>query len=95
MINFYVNSLEFMFAIALFANALLFLPQGWKIYKQKKSDEVSVITFIGFWFIQLLTVFHALLRHDWILLVGNIISLMTCGTVIFLIIRYRFISNNK
>lgn len=85
------NSIEFLFAIALFANAMLFLPQGWKIYKKKKSDEVSLITFIGFWLIQLLTIFHAIIRQDLILLIGNIISLITCGLVIFFIIRYRLL----
>lgn len=44
--------IEFLFAAALFVNALLFIPQALQIYKQKKSEEVSLITFGGFWLTQ-------------------------------------------
>lgn len=81
--------IEFLFAAALFVNALLFIPQALQIYKQKKSEEVSLITFGGFWLTQLLTVFHAIVKQDWILLMGYIAALITCGTVIILAIKYR------
>lgn len=84
-----VNSAEFLFAISLFINALLFIPQAWRLYKQKESKEVSLVTFIGFWVGQLLTVCHALIKNDWVLLTGYIFALITCGAVIILTVKYR------
>lgn len=84
-----VNSAEFLFALGLFVNAFLFIPQARRIFKQKRSDEVSLVTFGGFWIIQLLTVVHALIKHDWILFTGYILALVTCGAVILLAIRYK------
>ena len=84
-----IQSTEFLFAASLFVNALLFIPQAWRLYKQKESKEVSLITFIGFWIGQLLTVCHALIKSDWILFSGYIFALITCGTVIILTIKYR------
>jgi MtN3 and saliva related transmembrane protein len=84
-----ITSVEFLFALALFANALLFIPQAWRIFRQKESKEVSLITFGGFWIGQLLTVFHAIIKHDLILLSGYLLALVTCGAVIVLTIKYR------
>lgn len=84
-----VNITELMFALALFVNAVLFIPQAYRIYQQKRSDEVSLITFGGFWITQLLTVFHAIIKQDIILLLGYILALITCGTVIVLTIKYK------
>ncbi|OGO97099.1 MAG: hypothetical protein A3F41_06450 [Coxiella sp. RIFCSPHIGHO2_12_FULL_44_14] len=80
---------EFLFGLALFVNALLFIPQAWRIFRQKQSQEVSLVTFIGFWLIQLFTVFHAMIKHDSLLLWGYICSLITCGGVIVLALYYR------
>lgn len=84
-----IDTAEFMFAIALLVNALLFIPQAWRIFKQKKSEEVSLITFGGFWLTQALTVFHAFINHDMILFIGYILALITCGSVIILAIKYK------
>ncbi|MCP4475883.1 MAG: hypothetical protein GY821_15225 [Gammaproteobacteria bacterium] len=43
---------DFIFSIALFINALLFIPQFLKIWQRKTSNDVSLTTFLGFWFIQ-------------------------------------------
>lgn len=86
-----VTFAEFMFAVALFVNAALFLPQAWKIFTKKKADEISLLTFGGFWITQLLTVIHATIRNDHILLIGYILALITCGLVISLTFRYRYL----
>jgi len=84
-----VNSMEFLFAASLFVNALLFVPQAWRIFRKKESKDVSLITFGGFWISQLLMVSHAIIKHDWILLSGFALALITCGAVIIVTIRYR------
>ena len=85
-----ILSAEFLFGVALFVNAFLFIPQAWNIFKYKKSGEVSLITFGGFWVTQLLTVIHAIINHDNILLIGYILAMITCGLVIVLTLVYRY-----
>ena len=89
--NVTISLAEVMFAVALVANAALFLPQAWKIFTKKKADEISLLTFGGFWVTQLLTVIHSVIRSDHILFFGYILALITCGLVIILTIRYRYI----
>lgn len=84
-----ILSAELLFGAALLTNAMLFVPQAWKIFKYKKSEEVSLITFGGFWLTQLLTVIHAIINHDHILLIGYILAMVTCGWVITLTLFYR------
>lgn len=94
MVNGVIHITEFLFAISLFVNALLFIPQAWRLYKQKESREVSLITFVGFWIGQLLTVCHAFIKNDWILFSGYVFALITCGIVIILTIKYRYNNTN-
>ena len=81
--------IEIFFSISLFINALLFIPQAIKIKQKKDSKEVSLLTFLGFNVIQFFTILHAFLFKDYLLLIGYLISFITCGYVIFLIVRYR------
>ena len=80
---------EFGFSISLLANALLFIPQILALIKQKSADSLSLLTFTGFNIIQLFTMLHGLLTHDFLLAGGYLLSIVTCGTVSFLIIYYR------
>lgn len=82
---------EFGFTISLLANALLFIPQIMAIIKKKSAEGVSLITFAGFNIIQLFTLFHGLLAHDYLLAGGYFLSILTCGTVSVLIVYYRYI----
>ena len=82
---------EFGFSISLLVNAILFIPQAWIIFKTKSVKDVSLLTFVGFNIIQLFTVFHGLMTHDYILVLGYLFSILTCGTVSVLIFYYRYI----
>lgn len=81
--------IEFVFAFGLFVNAALFIPQIIELYRVKSSRSLSLLTFIGFNVIQVFTILHAYIHSDRILLLGNVLSLLTCGTVSVLIIVYR------
>jgi MtN3 and saliva related transmembrane protein len=83
------NIVEIIFSLSLLLNALLFIPQALRIFKVKSASGLSLLTFAGFNFIQLATVCHAYLTKDWILFFGYLLSLITCGIVTFLIVRYR------
>ena len=80
---------QLFFAAALFVNAALFIPQALRIIREKHSRDVSLITFSGFFLIQLATVCHAIIAKDDILLFGNALSMVACACVVALTLRYR------
>lgn len=83
------NIIEFVFSGALFFNALLFIPQFIRIFKEKSAKAISLTTFIGFLLIQIAVILHGIITSDYILIVGYFFSLVTCGSVVFLAIIYR------
>ncbi len=91
----YDHIVEVFFALSLFINAALFIPQAMRLFAKKDSSELSFITFFGFWLIQLVTTLHGFIQKDWLLAFGTLLSMATCGCVIWLIIYYRMkIKNN-
>lgn len=82
---------EFIFGSALFINSLLFIPQAIKIYKEKNAKDVSLLTFLGFLLIQLAIVLHGIINQDYLLVIGYLLSMLTCGAVVALV----FIYNNR
>lgn len=85
--------IEAVFSLGLFINAVLFIPQIIRLKKSKSSKGVSFITFFGFLLIQLSTVFHGLLKHDNLLVMGTLLSMLTCGCVTWLVVYYRLKPN--
>lgn len=81
--------IEFVFSFALFINALLFIPQAIKIFKNKTAEGVSLLTFSGFLLIQLAIVLHGVIKHDYLLIIGYLLSMATCGLIIVLTLIYR------
>lgn len=81
--------IQVFFSIALFVNALLFIPQSVRIIKTKSAQGISLITFGGFLLIQLATISHAIIMKDKILTYGFLASIITCGTVVILALFYR------
>ncbi|OGT47674.1 MAG: hypothetical protein A3F17_01895 [Gammaproteobacteria bacterium RIFCSPHIGHO2_12_FULL_41_15] len=85
---------EYGFLISLIANALLFIPQALVILKTQNVKDVSLLTFAGFNVIQLFTVFHGIIVHDFMLTAGYLLSLITCGFVSALIVYYKYIKKS-
>lgn len=79
------------FGAGLFINSILFVPQILRLWKTKDAKDISLVTFSGFWILQLFSVLYGFTRHDWIMMIGFSLSLLTCGSVILLIIFYRYI----
>lgn len=75
--------------IMLMVNAFLFVPQIHQLYKTKNPTGLSFAMFAGFNLIQIFMVLHGVLRNDKILILGNILSLITCGTITAMILYYR------
>lgn len=77
------------FAIGLFINALLFVPQIIKLWRIKESKDLSLVMFGGFNLIQIFAVLHGYMNQDYILMIGFLLSLITSGAVTFLIVFYK------
>jgi MtN3 and saliva related transmembrane protein len=80
------------FSVGLLINALLFIPQILAIYRAKSAKGV---TFFGFNLIQLFTMFHGLIKKDYLLTLGYLLSLITSGIVTALIIYYDYLPRNN
>lgn len=85
----YVKVIEMLFGLALFVNAMLFIPQAIKVFKTKNGKSISLITFAGFILIQFTSVLYGLIKHDWILTIGYLISMGTCTSVVICALIYR------
>lgn len=80
---------ESVFAMGLFVNAALFVPQIVELYSTKNSHGLSFATFAGFNVIQLFTILHGYIHSDRLLIIGNLLSLISCGMVTVMIVVYR------
>jgi MtN3 and saliva related transmembrane protein len=78
-----------LFGLSLFANAALFVPQAVKIFKKRSAKGLSFLTFFGFCIFQLIAVLYGWLHGDKIILIGYLLSFLTCGAVTALMILYR------
>ena len=83
------HAVEILFGLALFLNAILFIPQAIKIVKEKNGKSISFITFAGFIVIQFVSVLYGLFKQDSILTIGYMISIITCSSVIICAVIYR------
>lgn len=76
------------FGFGMLINACLFVPQAWRLWKSKRADGVSVLSFAGFNALQLIGVLHGYFQQDTALMMGMLASLLTCGSVTLLAARY-------
>ena len=77
-----------LFGFAMVANALLFIPQAWRIWKAKTAQGVSLMTFAGFNALQFIGALHGYYQGDRALMIGMLATLVTCGAVTLLAVRY-------
>ena len=87
--------IEFGFFISLLVNAILFIPQVITLLKTKNAEGLSLITFVGFNIIQVFTLLHGLITHDYLLVGGYLLSILTCGAVSMLILYYKYLKKVK
>lgn len=87
--------ISFILSIGLFINACLFLIQAFHLLREKSAKGVSLITFSGFLFLNILLVIHGYLTNDNVILYGYILSSITNFCIVLLIIRYRFTSKDS
>ncbi len=93
--NFFIDIIEMMFGLGMFINAFLFLPQAFRIYKEKSAVGVSLSTFAGFLIIQLFIILHGIIHQDYPLILGFSLSMLTCGLVVAFTLFYKSKNNKK
>jgi MtN3 and saliva related transmembrane protein len=81
--------IETAFGVGLIVNALLFVPQIIRLYQVQHAQDISLLTFAGFNFINLFTLLHGVLVKDTLLVFGYSLTLIANTTVTLLIIWYR------
>ena len=88
-INILKDTIQFVFTTALFTNAILFIPQTIKIFKEKDGREISLVTFGGFLLIQFTILLHGIIEHDFLLILGYAFSMLACGSVVIGALLFR------
>jgi MtN3 and saliva related transmembrane protein len=83
------NIVALVFGFGMLINACLFVPQAWHLWKAKRAEGVSVLSFAGFNALQLIGAVHGYFQQDTALMLGMLASLLTCGSVTVLAARYR------
>lgn len=76
------------FGFGLIINAGLFVPQAWHLWKAKRADGISIPSFLGFCSIQFVGALDGYYQQDRALLIGMVVTLLTCGTATGLAIYY-------
>jgi MtN3 and saliva related transmembrane protein len=71
----------YIFGFGMILNAGLFVPQVIHLWRTKNSQGVSILSFAGFNALQAIGALHGYFQHDTALMVGMLVSLMTCGAV--------------
>lgn len=83
------NIVAVVFGFGMLLNAGLFVPQAWHLWKAKRAEGVSVLSFAGFNALQLIGAVHGYFQQDNALMLGMLASLLTCGSVTLLAARYK------
>ena len=78
----------FIFGLGMMLNAALFVPQAIHLWRTRTAEGVSIGSFAGFNSLQAIGVLHGYFEHDHALMIGMLASLMTCGSVTILAVRY-------
>lgn len=68
---------------------LSFLPQTWQIYKLKRSEEVSIITYSFFTFGTLVWIAYGISSNDLVIIVANTCGFIGSVSVLIATIYYR------
>lgn len=91
----WANFVETAFLIALFINAIFFLPQIFKLIKEKHDCNLSLTTFAGLNLFYLVWSLHSWLAGDMLLMLGCACCCAANTVVTFLLIKYRFFAKTN
>ncbi|MDF1794985.1 MAG: PQ-loop domain-containing transporter [Coxiellaceae bacterium] len=84
-----VSLINWFFGVGLFVNAMLFIPQLYRILKERSAKELSLIMFIGFCLTQLSAIAYGFVHDDWEIVVGFGLAFVLCFSITIFAIFYR------
>ncbi|MFY7879658.1 MAG: SemiSWEET family sugar transporter [Lacibacter sp.] len=70
-----------------------FPQQAIKIFKSKKTKNVSWFLFLSSFISYILWTYYGYLKNDWVIMWGQSVGILTSGIVLYLL--YKFRSNDK
>ncbi|MDF1760498.1 MAG: PQ-loop domain-containing transporter [Coxiellaceae bacterium] len=84
-----IHVINWLFGIGLFVNAMLFVPQLYRIIKEKSAKELSLIMFIGFCLTQLSAIAYGVVHSEWEIVVGFGLAFILCFAITTISVFYR------
>ena len=75
--------------IASVSTSVSSLPQLFKLWKEKKAENISLAMFAVLVLGQALWVWYGILKEDWIIIIANAFSFLVNLTTFILSIRYK------
>lgn len=80
---------DLIFDVALFVNAVIYVPQVLKVIRLKEARELSFITFFGICLLQLSMALHGYVHQDYGLMIGMLAAFLVSLVLTFLLVKYR------
>jgi MtN3 and saliva related transmembrane protein len=81
-----------LFGFGMALNACLFVPQALRLWKTKDAKGISIVSFAGFNALQFVGALHGYFQGDYALMIGMIATLVTCGSITLLALRFSYFS---
>lgn len=81
--------IDILFGLGLFINALLFVPQLLRIVRVKSGHDISLLTFAGFFILNLISSIYGYYHSDWIMVIGYAVSALMCVLIVLATLIYR------
>jgi MtN3 and saliva related transmembrane protein len=78
-----------------FCTTISFLPQVYKVLKEKDASSLSLSMYLIFTFGVCLWLIYGLLKNDPVIIIANIITLLFASIILISKIRYDYFSENK
>ena len=81
-----------LFGFGMAINACLFVPQALRLWKARDAKGISIVSFAGFNALQFVGALHGYFQGDYALMLGMIATLVTCGSITLLSVRFSHLS---
>jgi uncharacterized protein with PQ loop repeat len=84
-----MNAIDILYLITSMASLVASVPQVAQLFKEKRSDELSISTWSMWFLCQITFLFYVTSRGETLMLVTNTIWLVFYGAMLWMIVYYR------
>ena len=60
-----------------------------KNYKRKSTEGISTLFYVMSFVTYILWTLHGIMQHDWVVILGQGLGIITTGIIVFQIMKYR------